>query len=317
MNRSIVVVGSVNLDFVCTVSRIPSPGETIPGDRFQTFHGGKGANQAVAAARLGADVAMVARVGDDSFGNDLREGLRAASVNTDEVRTIPGTASGVAMIAVDRLGQNSIIVVPGANGELRPQDLDRCLPRLQAAGLLLAQLEVPMETVEALCSIAHRSQVPLMLDPAPARELSPKMLRSVTYLTPNETETAMLSGVGEAELAGGALVEAAETLLARGPANVLLKLGGRGVFLAGADGTRTLVPSFDVAVVDSTAAGDAFNGGLATALMRGLPLRAATQYAVAVAALSVTRAGAQAAMPDAEEVSRFLEQHPGEVPDAR
>ena len=309
MNRSIVVVGSVNLDLVCTVDRIPLPGETLAGSRFQTFHGGKGANQAVAAARLAADVAMVARVGDDSFGTALREGLRAASVGVAEVETVAGVASGVAMIAVDRSGQNSIIVVPGANGELRPLDLERCRSRLESAGLLMAQLEVPMETVEALCWLARRGGVPLMLDPAPARELSPQMLRAVTYMTPNETETAALCGLREEDLVGDRLTEAADALLAQGPENVLLKLGARGVFLAGADGTRALVPSFDVAVVDSTAAGDAFNGGLASALMRGLPLLAATQYAVAVAALSVTRAGAQASMPNAPEVSRFLEQH--------
>ncbi len=147
MNRSIVVVGSANLDLVCTASRIPAPGETVWGTHFQTFHGGKGANQAVAAGRLGGDVRMIAKVGDDDFGSTLRAGLLQASVNVDDVTTAPGTASGVALISVDAQGQNSIIVVPGANGKLRPEDLERCLPRLQSAGIILAQLEIPMETV--------------------------------------------------------------------------------------------------------------------------------------------------------------------------
>ncbi len=306
MGRTIVVVGSVNLDLVCTASRIPAPGETVWGTHFQTFHGGKGGNQAVAASRLGNDVSMIAKVGDDDFGATLREGLRAASVNIDDVTTAPGLASGVALISVDAQAQNSILVIPGANGELRPSDLERCLPRLQSAGILLAQLEIPMETVEALCTIACRAHVPLMLDPAPARALSREALRCVTYLTPNETETATLTGCGDSEVTPSSVQEAAEMLLEKGARNVILKLGARGVFVAGADGLRKAVPAVRVRAVDTTAAGDALNGGLASALMAGMGLEEAVRFAIAVAAVSVTRAGAQTSMPNAEEVAALL-----------
>src|SRR5437016_1868502 len=175
--KSIVVVGSINLDLVSTGKRIPAPGETVTGDRFQTFHGGKGANQAVAIARLGYPVSMVAKVGDDEFGPRLRNGLAAAGVHVNAVAVAKATASGVALISVDAKGQNSITVVPGANGKLLPRDLDKALPALRSAGMILAQLEIPMETVEHLSEIAERYQVPFMLDPAPARPIARQVLR--------------------------------------------------------------------------------------------------------------------------------------------
>lgn len=307
MSRPIVVVGSVNLDLVCKASKIPSPGETVWGDRFQTFHGGKGANQAVAASRLGNNVHMVAKVGDDDFGKRLREGLAAASVNVEDVSTASGAASGVALISVDANGQNSIIVVPGANAELHPEDLEHSLPKLESAGIILAQLETPMDTVEYLSQIAQRAGVPLMLDPAPARPLPDSIPRRVTYLTPNETETAALCGLGEQELTPAMAPEAAEALLRMGAENVVLKLGSRGAFLASRSGIREMVPAIDVRAVDSTAAGDAFNGGMASALMQGLGLEDAVRFGVAVAAVSVTRAGAQPSMPNAAEVAELLE----------
>ncbi len=301
----IVVVGSVNLDLVCTGQRIPAPGETVIGQDFQTFHGGKGANQAVAIGRLGYPVSMVAKVGDDEFGSRLRDGLRAAEVDVTAVGTAKG-ASGVALISVDAQGQNSITVVPGANAKLLPRDLDKALPRLRSAGMILAQLEIPMETVEYLCSIAEKFQVPLMLDPAPAHALSRYVLRRVTWLTPNETETCALCGVPPGDLNAQNAGAYAEKLLATGAANVIIKLGGQGAYVAGADGLRTLVPAFKVRVVDSTAAGDAFNGGLVVALMRGMKTADAVRFAAAVGAVSVTRAGAQPAMPTAREVNRLL-----------
>lgn len=307
MTRPIVVVGSVNLDLVCTSNRIPSPGETVWGDRFQTFHGGKGANQAVAAGRLGNDVHMIAKVGDDDFGKRLREGLAAASVNVDDVSVAPGTASGVALISVAANGQNSIVVVPGANAELRPQDLDRILPKLKSAGIILAQLETPLETVEYLSEIAHHAGVPFMLDPAPARPLPDAILRRVTYLTPNETETAALCRLEEREVTPAMVPEAAEALLKMGVENVILKLGSRGAFLATRSGIRAMVPAIDVRAVDSTAAGDAFNGGMASGLMQGMGLQEAVRFGVAVAAVSVTRPGAQPSMPSAAEVAELLE----------
>lgn len=308
--KSIVVVGSVNLDLVCRGKRIPAPGETVTGEEFQTFHGGKGANQAVAIGRLGYPVSMVAKVGDDEFGSRLREGLRAADVDVDAVGTAKATASGVALITVNAQGQNSITVVPGANGKLLPRDLEKVLPRLRSAGVLLTQLEIPMETVEHLSAIAERYEIPLMLDPAPARALPASLLRRVTYLTPNETEACTLCRTPIEDLTPKNVREYAETLLQGGPANVIIKMGGRGAYIAGADGLRTPVPSFKVRVVDSTAAGDAFNGGLAVALMRGMELREAVRFAAAVGAVSVTRAGAQPAMPAAREVNRLLDAHP-------
>jgi ribokinase len=306
MRRSIVVVGSVNLDLVCTGKRIPAPGETVTGDHFQTFHGGKGANQAVAVGRLGHPAGVVAKVGDDEFGSRLRQGLRAAKVNVRGVATAKHTASGVALISVDGQGQNSITVIPGANGMLLPEDLDKSLPQLRSAGMILTQLEIPIETVEYLCAIAYRFKVPLMLDPAPARRLSRKMLRHVTYLTPNESEICALCGIPSLDLNVATVAELAQTLLGSGAANVIIKMGSQGAYVAGADGLRRMVPAFKVRVIDSTAAGDAFNGGLAVALMRGMQLEEAVRFVGTVGALSVTRAGAQPAMPTAHEVSHLL-----------
>lgn len=309
--RSIVVVGSINLDLVCMGKRIPAPGETVTGDQFHTFHGGKGANQAVAIGRLDYPVSMVGKVGDDEFGMRLRQGLKDAGVDISAVGTVRRTASGVAIISVDARGQNSITVVPGANGRLLPRDLEKVLPRLRGAGMILSQLEVPIETVEYLTEIAARFEVPLMLDPAPARSIPAKLLRRVTYLTPNESETTTLCRTASGDLTPQNARDYAELLLKTGAANVILKMGGRGAFVAGADGLRTMVRGFKVRVVDSTAAGDAFNGGLAAALMRGMKLLEAVRFAAGVAAISVTRAGAQPAMPTIREVNRFLKKIPG------
>ena len=306
MNRTIVVVGSINLDLVCTGAKIPSPGETVWGDRFQTFHGGKGANQAVAAGRLGASVFMVGKVGDDEFGGELRRGLQDDSVNVENVAIEAGVSSGVALITVDRKAQNSITVVAGANGKLLPKDLDACKSRIQSAGIVLVQLEVPLETVLCLSEIADAAGVPLMLDPAPApaAPLPRELLRRITYLTPNETEACILCGLPtETELGSAEAGNVADRLLAGGVANVILKLGHKGVFLAGQDGTRRVIPAFEVNALDTTAAGDAFNGGLAAGLMQGLELAQAVEFGAAVAAVSVTRAGAQPAMPTLAEVA--------------
>ncbi len=304
--KSIVVVGSVNLDLVCTGKRIPAPGETVTGDHFRTFHGGKGANQAVAVSRLGCPVSLIGKVGDDEFGLRLRHGLEEAAVDVSHLASARGTASGVALISVDAQGQNSITVVPGANGKLLPRDLDKALPSLSSAGMILAQLEIPMDTVEHLAEIAEQSHVPFMLDPAPARPIPAPVMRRVTYLTPNETEASALCDVAFGKLTPHNVAQYAETLLKSGPANVIIKMGARGAFVASADGRRMQVAAFEVLVVDSTAAGDAFNGGLAVALMQGMRLEEAVRYASAVSAISVTRAGAQPAMPTTREVHRLL-----------
>lgn len=306
MPSSIVVVGSVNLDLVSIGKRIPAPGETLKGDKFQTFHGGKGANQAVAAARLGHPVSMVAKVGDDEFGTRLRQGLRAARVDVRAVSTAKDTASGVALISVDSRGQNSITVIPGANDHLLPQDLEKCLQQIRSAGILLTQLETPMETVEYLCELASRFQIPIILDPAPARTIPRRLLRNVTFLTPNETETCTLCSLESDELTSATVGEFARKLQNSGAANVIVKMGRRGAYLASADGATKMIPAFKVKAIDTTAAGDAFNAGFAVGLMRRMDLQGAVRFGSAAGALSATRAGAQLSMPTGEEVTRLL-----------
>jgi ribokinase len=222
---------------------------------------------------------------------------------------VSSTASGVALISIDRQGQNSITVIPGANGRLLPGDLERALPLLGSAGIILAQLEIPMETVEYLCAAAHRLHVPLVLDPAPARQIPRKMLRQVTFLTPNETETCTLCGIHCRDLSPATIAEFAQTLQSKGAPNVIIKMGSNGAYVAGANGLRKMVPAFKVRAVDTTAAGDAFNGGLSVALMQGKGLEEAVRFGAAVAAVSVTRTGAQPSMPTAREVNNLLKRH--------
>lgn len=306
MSKRIVVVGSINLDLVASTQRIPIAGETVSGLTFRTFPGGKGANQAVAAARLGGSVNMLGKLGDDAFGVQLRDSLEESNVNTAAVEVVSGS-SGVALITTDALGENAITVVAGANAQLSPADLDANLDIIRGAGILLTQLETPFETVEHLAEIAAREDIPLMLDPAPARCLPRLLMECVEWLTPNETETEILMGRRPGELSDKSIEDSANSLLDRGSRNVILKLGRRGCYIALADGTRELVPAHPVSAVDTTAAGDAFNGAFAVALMSGQRPVAAACWASAVAAISVTRAGAQASMPTALEVDRFLE----------
>ncbi|MDE1155369.1 MAG: ribokinase [Acidobacteriaceae bacterium] len=302
----IVVVGSLNLDLVASVPRMPAEGETMLGGNFATYPGGKGANQAVAAARLGGSVSMVGRLGQDGFAQQLREALGAAQVDMHAVLEVAG-ASGTAVILVTPQGHNSIVVIPGANHGLTPEALEIHRALLRDASVLLAQLEVPLETVERLGALAAEFGIPFVLDPAPAQALSPAILRTVTWLTPNETETAiLLRHLGVEDAASGAEA-AAEKLLASGVRNVILKLGEKGVYLAGADVRPQFVKPFRVQAVDSTAAGDAFNGGFAYALMQGMEPVEAARFACAVAAVSVTRAGAQPSMPVLSEVLALLE----------
>ncbi len=310
MTQRIVVVGSINLDLVAATPRIPIAGETVAGLSFQTFPGGKGANQAVAAARLGASVSMVGKLGTDAFGSQLRESLEASQVNTDGVDTVPGS-SGVALITIDHCGQNAITVVAGANAELSPSDLDAHLDMIRNADILLTQLEIPHDTVEYLATIARREQIPLMLDPAPARALPESLLRDVEWLTPNETEACSLLRKPTTSLPDNSLGDAATALLKLGCNNVILKLGERGCYVALSDGSRHLVPPCKVTAVDSTAAGDAFNGAFAVALMNGQSPVGGASWASAVAAISVTRPGAQPSMPTLSEVDQFLEESRG------
>jgi ribokinase len=307
MQKPIVVVGSINLDLVASTDRIPQVGETVIGRTFTTFFGGKGANQAVAVARLGYPVSMVGNVGNDAFGTQLRDGLAEAGVDTKFVGTVEGS-SGTALIITGANGENSIVVVPGANAHVTPKSLERATPLLKHAGFILAQLEIPLETVEYLAELAERNDIPLMLDPAPARELPASLLRRVSWLTPNENETCPLLKTnldGNEQSAN----TAADQLLSRGVKNLVLKLGSRGCVIAQESVPKQRVAAFRVNAVDTTAAGDAFNAGFAVALLNGYSALESGVFASAVAALSVTRPGAQPSMPRANEVEKFLLEH--------
>jgi ribokinase len=305
MPKRLLVVGSINLDLVASSQRIPLPGETVSGKTFNTFPGGKGANQAVAAGKLGAPVSMIGRIGNDAFGTQLRASLESANVDTKAVEVAP-TSSGIALITTSEDGQNAIVVVPGANGELSPRELEKHLPLIREAGIILTQLEIPLETIEYLAMIVRRESIPLVLDPAPARALPASLLASVAWLTPNETETLTQLQRTITDLRTEALEDAAQQLLNQGCRNVLLKLGERGCYVALTTGERTLVPAYRVKAIDTTAAGDAFNGAFATALLRGSDPVASVKYASAVAAISVTRHGAQPSMPTEVELEAFL-----------
>lgn len=307
MAKRMVVVGSINLDLVAATQRIPIAGETVAGVSFRTFPGGKGANQAVAAARLGASVTMLGKVGTDSFGSQLIGSLKESNVHTDAIGVVPGS-SGVALITTDAKGANAITVVAGANGQMSPADLETNINLIRSAGILLIQLEIPLETVERLAAIAIRERIPLVLDPAPARPLPSSLLKCVDWLTPNETETCVLIGRTPGELSDESIEDAADALLKGGSRNVILKLGDRGCYVALSDGTRQLLPAYSVNAVDTTAAGDAFNGAFAVAMLNAKDPLSSASWASAVAAISVTRPGAQPSMPTALEVDRFLEE---------
>lgn len=309
--KNLVVVGSINLDLVVDTPHLPHPGETISGTDFAEFEGGKGANQAVGIARLGFPVRFLGYVGEDFYGIRLREALQRAGVDTDRLETC-ASRSGLALITHDTQGENSIVVVPGANGMVSADYLRRHRSAIEDAAMILAQLEIPLETVVTLSEMAVAAGVPFMLDPAPARSLPASLLKTVTWRTPNETEAAILAGSTTKDAPPE---EIAQILLGMGPRNVALKLGQRGVYLAGEDTAATLVPSRSVNVVDTTAAGDTFNAAFAVRLAHGDRPADAAAYATAAAALSVTVKGAQPSMPTAQRVADFIAEkaltHPG------
>jgi ribokinase len=304
-HKPIVVVGSINTDLVAVTNRIPAVGETVIGSDFQTHPGGKGANQAVAVARLGYPVRLIGRLGNDTFGAQLRTHLENAGVEMAGVSTIDGP-SGVAVIMVSKNGDNSIVLAPGANSKLTPEDIDANLSILRSAGMVLTQLEIPLETVEYLARVCARENVPLMLDPAPAMDLPPGIFKHIAWFTPNQTEAAFYLGGKHPESNANSPAETAKILLANGCRGVVLKMGAQGTYLASQVGAGIFVPAFSVNAIDTTAAGDAFNAGFATALMlEKSPLDAAA-FAAAVAAISVTRRGAQPSMPSMAEVEEFV-----------
>jgi len=305
MAPHITVVGSLNMDLVARTPRIPEPGETIIGNDFHTVPGGKGANQAVAAARLGIQVSMVGRVGGDAFAGPLLDNLAAAGVDHTFVTQDSEAATGVALIVVDDAGQNSIVVASGANARLTPADVDKAKTAIASADALLLQLESPLETVTRAAEVARAHGVTVILNPAPARSLPAGLLSLVDVLIPNESETALLTGL---PVGDQSQTEAAATaLLDLGVGTVILTLGERGAMLAQA-GKMELCPAFAVVPVDTTAAGDAFVGGFAVALAEGRALAEAVRWGNATGALATTKLGAQSSLPTRQELEILLAQ---------
>jgi ribokinase len=297
----VVVVGSSNTDMVVRLPVLPAPGETVLGGDFYQAAGGKGANQAVAAARLGAEVRLVARVGDDSLGREAVRRFQAEGILTDAVVVDPQAASGVALIMVDSRGENMIAVASGANSRLTPADVEVVSEHLPGS-VLLVQLEIPMETVEHAVSLASRAGALVILNPAPARSLPDPLLHRVSILTPNEGELAVLAGRPVHDLETARL--AATSLLRRGVKTVIVTLGAQGALLVDSGGSR-LEPARRVEAVDTTAAGDAFNGALAWALAGGAPLAEAVRLANRAASISVTRPGAQPSLATRRELEEL------------
>lgn len=309
--KPIVVVGSLNFDLVVHVDRMVAPGETLAGREFQSHPGGKGANQAAAIGRLGHPVYMMGRIGDDAFGEELRSSLDDAGVDTTFVATSEGS-SGVALIVLSRNGENSIVVVPGANALVKPEDLDANREVIRSASIVLTQLEIPLTTVVHLAEICASEEVPLILDPAPAQHLPPELLHRISWITPNEVEARFFNDHGSPQNGENSLKTISNRLMSLGPRNVLLKLGERGAYLATKDGDRTAIRACNVRVLDTTGAGDAFNGAFAVALAHGATPVEAAEFASAAAALSVTRYGALPSMPGRAEVEDVLRDNFGD-----
>lgn len=312
MGQGITVVGSLNADLVVTVRRLPSVGETVTGHDFAVFSGGKGANQAFAAGRLaagsvaGIPVRMLGQVGGDTYGPWLRKNLADAGIDVTHVGTDPSAPTGLALVAIDAAGQNQIIVVPGANGTFNPGALTAPHHVLAASAVVLLQLEIPLPTVQTAARIGREGGAIVIFDPAPARVVPDGLLRSVHYLTPNETELGVLTGgAPQATLRRGEAVTRARQLIARGVAKVIVKMGRQGVLLV-TEISEQLVPAFPVEAVDTTAAGDAFNAGFGFALARGATELEAMRFGAAAGAVSVTRPGAQPSMPTLSEVEALL-----------
>ena len=297
----VAVVGSTNVDLVTFTDQFPRPGETIFGSEFHLLFGGKGANQAVAASLCGADVQMVGRVGNDLFGSAAIENLQSLGVDTQHVRIVEGVSSGVAPIFVDSSGENRIIVVKGANDSLRPEDIDEAAPVLEQADFIVLQFEIPLETVHHTIRFARSHGIRCILNPAPGQPIDLEEVASVDFLIPNETEAATITNipvhsVDEAKTCAGFLLD-------QGISDVMITLGAAGVLAAGPAGME-LIPSFKVDVKDTTGAGDAFVGSLATFLGEGMPVGNATRKACLYAALSTTRVGTQTSFVERSHFDR-------------
>lgn len=296
--KKIVVIGSVNTDMVVKSDKLPLPGQTLLGGTFFMNAGGKGANQAVAAARLGGSVTLVAKVGNDIFGKQAVEGLANESINTDYVFVHEDAASGTAIIMVDQQGENCIVVAPGANSNLLPEDLE-CVSTINEAEVFLVQLEIPFETIESVIQSANATGKKVILNPAPAGSLNTELLDGLFLITPNETEASLLTGIQVDDQVSAA--KAASFLQSKGVRNVIITLGGKGAYLH-SDRFRILVEAPTVRAVDTTAAGDVFNGAIAVAIVEGMEWEPAVRFACRAASISVTRLGAQASAPYRNEV---------------
>lgn len=298
---TIMVIGSANMDLIIQVEHIPVPGETILGGEFLTASGGKGANQAVAAARLGGDTSFVACIGEDSFGEQLISNYCKDNINIKHIKrsTKP---SGVAMIYVAKNGENSISVAPGANALLTPQDLDKLTAQFAHSQIVLTQLETPIETIMRAGELAKNNQCLFVLNPAPAQSLPDTLYPLIDIITPNETEAALLTGIEVTDESSA--LTAAKVLFNRGVSNVIITMGAKGAFFY--DGNiSTLIPTHKVAAIDTTAAGDTFNGALVSALAQNNTLLDAIAFANKAAALSVTKLGAQTSIPYLDEVNHL------------
>jgi ribokinase len=305
---AIVVVGSLNMDFVVTVKHLPAPGETVLGRDFQMIPGGKGANQACAAARVGANsvnVRMLGRVGYDVFADHLKASLSAAGVDVSSVHATRSQPTGVALISVEGSGQNSIVVASGANHALAASEVEAMRPVFRGARFVLFQLESPLDTVAAALKLAREEGARTMLDPAPAAPLAAELLADIDILTPNESEASILLGHPASRVTASDAPALARSLRERGPKAVVLKLGDQGCFYSDSE-MEHFSSAFQVTARDTTAAGDTFNAALAVALAEGREIEDALQFANAAAAISVTRMGAQASAPSRSEVDAFL-----------
>ena len=304
MRKGVLVVGSINMDLVIRAERMPRPGETLFGSGFECCPGGKGANQAVSAARLGAPTAICGRLGRDPFAGPLRENLERAGVDTSLVRHDPETASGVALIAVQPDGENSILVASGSNMKMRTEDLEAARPWFERSAVVLLQFEAPLNVVERALDMAKETGCRSVLDPAPAVKAPPELLGKADVLSPNESEAEALLGMSVGD--DHSAQKAARRLRDMGAGRIILKLGGRGALLY--DGARQeFVPGFDVDPVDTTAAGDAFTGAIGVAISEGMEWVAAVRFANGAGAMACLGMGAQTSLPTREELEAFLQ----------
>jgi ribokinase len=300
---SIVVIGSSNTDMVIKTDHLPVPGETIIGGEFFIYPGGKGANQAVAAARLGGQVSFIANIGDDIFGRQSVELIKAEGIDISGVVIEPNRASGVALISVDKNGENCIAVAPGSNATLFPQTLHKSLPILNGAAIVLMQLETPLETINYVAGICKTSGITMILNPAPACALPDTLFSNISIITPNEKEAEMLTGIKVADEASAA--EAAIVLKNKGVGIVIITMGKQGALVV-TDEYVKMIPSLVVNAIDSTGAGDVFNGALAVAIAERKELTEAVKFACNAAAISVTRLGAQSSAPGRKEMELYI-----------